>query len=90
MTTATVHADLHRWRRLARRRWRRAAWIGGDPPPEGPCWALIAPCGGSLTVTLWPSLEAAEQAKVTIDSTGCCGGCRRWLHRIHELGVDDE
>jgi hypothetical protein len=46
-----------------------AAWVVGEGE-----WALIAWCR-TPTVTLWDTLEEAEQSRAWIDRYGCGGGC---------------
>jgi hypothetical protein len=52
-----------------------AAWIDGEGE-----FAVFAYCR-ALTVTRWPTLEEAVEAKRAIDGGGCGGGCVR-LHFI--------
>jgi len=66
------------YRTLARCMWRRAAWVSG----EG-AFALVARCG-VITVSLWPTLAAAEESKRLIDATACGGRCTR-QHEIIKL-----
>lgn len=71
------------YKTLAKRRWgKKAVWVTGNGP-----YALLAPCG-VLTVTLWSTLEGAEEAKQQIDLTGCGGRCLRFGHRIVNLETD--
>ena len=71
MARSSGSGTTSRWQRFARRVWgRRAEWIEGDGP-----FALNAPCGGQLTVSLWPDLASAEKAKAQLDRGGCCHSC---------------
>jgi hypothetical protein len=81
--TGTRHRS---WRRVAGCRWRRACWIVGNPPAEGPCFALLAWCR-VLTVTLWETWAEAEAALADIDRGRCGGQCHR-DHEIVVLGVE--
>jgi hypothetical protein len=81
------------WIAAAKCRWRKGLiWVSGDPPPGGPCYALVSFCRvghrlnyriGATTVTLWPTLAEAQQSKMMIDRTGCGGGCcrRHYIYR---------
>ena len=69
------------WRSKANRRWgKKAEWISGDGQ-----FALLAPCKGIITVTLWGTRDEAEKEKTFIDETGCGGGCTPRLHEIVDL-----
>jgi hypothetical protein len=59
----------------------------GNPPPHGPCFALVSFCHPGATVTLWGSLAEAEASKRFIDQLACGGRCRR-DHVIYRLGED--
>jgi hypothetical protein len=72
------------WRALAKCRYPDAAWVWGDPPAAGPCFALLAHCR-VLTVTLWAAREDAEREKAVIDETACGGRCWR-AHEVVEMG----
>jgi hypothetical protein len=72
------------WYALAECLWPRVAWVQGDPPARRPCFALVSNCSPARTVTLWPSLAAAEQSKAMIDRLAC-GGCCRRDHAIYLL-----
>jgi hypothetical protein len=53
-----------------------AIWVTGKGE-----YAVLAYCGGELTITRWPTLEQAVTAKRTIDGGGCGGGCAK-VHLI--------
>jgi hypothetical protein len=54
----------------AKRKWGKTAeWMTGNGR-----YALLAHCR-VLTITLWPTLEAAQIAKKRIDETACGGMC---------------
>jgi hypothetical protein len=59
---------------------KTAEWITGNGR-----YALLAHCR-VLTVTLWPTMEAAEVCKKRIDETACGGKCVR-DHEILDLEV---
>jgi hypothetical protein len=65
--------------RLAKRLWKRAAWIHGDGPI-----AVIAYCNVT-TVTLHSDPEVARHSVDFIDEHGCGGNCYRH-HRVVDLG----
>jgi hypothetical protein len=66
---------------VAKCRWgRRAEWIDGEGP-----FAVLARCR-VLTITLWPTLQEAKDAKAEIDDTGCGGMCSN-RHEIVNLGA---
>ncbi len=72
------------WYRAASCRYRRGLlWVAGDPPADGPCFALVSNCGHAgyrgpcRTVTLWPTLAEAERSKALIDRLACGGCCTR-------------
>ncbi len=58
------------YRTMAQCIWPRAVWIIGNGE-----FASVAWCR-ALTIQLHHTLEAAEEAKAAIDSTGCGGACR--------------
>lgn len=58
------------YRTTAKCLWPRAIWIHGEGP-----YALLAWCG-VLTVTLWRTLEEAQNSKKVIDATDCGHACR--------------
>lgn len=66
------------YRTASKCEWPRAHWWSGEGP-----FVTLAYCRG-LTVELHPTLEAAEEAKAIIDSSGCGGACQR-RHRIVKL-----
>lgn len=71
------------WATLARCRWPRAAWIAGEGP-----FAVTALCR-PLTVTLHPTVEAAEAELAFIAEHGCghtCTGAHE-LIRLDEMGT---
>jgi hypothetical protein len=85
-----------RWYAVASCRFKPGLlWVGGDPDPAGPCFALVSFCRHpypprpATTVTLWATRAEAEKARVSIDRTGCGGSCTR-RHRIYELGQDGD
>jgi hypothetical protein len=61
--------------KLARSKWPKAEWIQGSGR-----FASVAYCKVT-TVILYPTREAAEEAKAIIDATGCSGSC----HGAHEV-----
>jgi hypothetical protein len=70
------------WHNLARCRFRRGlAWVSGNPPPWGPCFATVTRCthhhyrGAQVSVMLWPTEARAEEALALVNATGCGGGC---------------
>ena len=69
------HRTVHT---LARCTWPRAHWIAG-----GGQFASVAYCRGT-TVMLWPTAEAAHEARRDIDAYGCGGACVR-RHDVIEL-----
>jgi len=72
-----MSTDVRSWKQRAARRWRHAAWIDSDGQ-----FALLAPCSGRLTVTLWPTPEDAEAARLRLNSTLCGAGCFPAFHHI--------
>jgi hypothetical protein len=65
----------------AKKKWgRKSAWIHGNGR-----YALLAHCR-ELTVTLWPKLEDAQEAKSGIDSMACGGRCIK-NHEIIDLDL---
>lgn len=66
------------WLARARRAWPRSVWIDGDGPH-----ALLAPCRGALSVTLWPTREEAERQRARLYQ--CGGRCLPGLHRVADL-----
>lgn len=59
-----------------------AEWTDGEGR-----YALLAHCGGSLTITLWTGLDDAKREKRELDDTGCGGGCSK-CHEILDLETD--
>lgn len=70
--------DPFKWQKKAEKRWPNAEWITGEGK-----FAVLAHCR-RLTVTLWPNIEKAEEAKQRIDETACGGHCTR-DHEIVDL-----
>ena len=65
----------------AHAKWGKdALWIHGEGP-----FALLAPCGQGLTISLWPSLTDALIARTDIDIAGCGGACDPIFHEIWEF-----
>jgi len=65
----------------AKRKWGKTAeWITGNGR-----YALLAHCR-VLTVTLWPTMDAADKSKHQIDKYACGGECNR-NHEILDLEV---
>ena len=79
---------VHRRDRAFGRRSLGILWDRTTDYPQAPplgknlteYWAVVANCR-AVTISLWESREAAEEAKRRIDQFGCGGGC----HRAHEL-----
>jgi hypothetical protein len=68
------------YRRLAQSRWGdKAIWIDGDGR-----YALLAYCR-VLSISLWKTLEAAQNGKQEIDRLGCVDRCEN-RHEIVDLG----
>ncbi len=82
------------WYRLAHCRFRRhLAWVEGDPPADGPCWAVVSYCGRGhygcdhVTVSLWATQGEAKESKRLVDEMGCGGACSR-RHPIYNLAAE--
>src|SRR5262245_38165787 len=60
-----------------------AVWTQGKGP-----FAVMAYCGGDLTITRWPTLREAVIAKSAIDGGGCGGRCCK-VHVIVEFDPDN-
>jgi hypothetical protein len=76
------HCGSHHrtWRAYAKHHLTCAMWISGDGPH-----AVVSGFPGALTVTLWPTLDQAEQARYHIDTgAGRGAGCMR-IHHIVQL-----
>ncbi len=71
------------WYAVASCRWKGALWITGRPTSTRDAYAVVSHCRGLVTVTLWKTLEQAQEAKAMIDACAC-GGC---CCRHHELVV---
>ena len=67
------------YRTIARRRFN-PEWIQGQGR-----FALVAPCGSAVTVTLHDTQEQAQEAKGAIDGHGCGGNCWPSRHFIKDL-----
>lgn len=72
-------AGVAYWKRLARRRWGKALWIGGAGP-----YAVVSHCAPGVTVTLWRTPGEAEAALRRIDWSSCGSRCRK-AHRLVSL-----
>jgi hypothetical protein len=59
------------YRTMASCVWPWAHWVIGDGP-----YASVSRCRGT-TIALWPTPDAAEEAKRTIDALACGGACSR-------------
>jgi hypothetical protein len=51
-------------------------------------FAVLAFCGGELTITRWDTLDAAVKAKRAIDGCGCGGQCAK-VHVIVTVDADN-
>jgi hypothetical protein len=66
------------YKAIVKRRFKKIEWITGNGP-----FALLAHCR-VLTITLWPTMELAEETKKRIDEMCCGGKCIR-DHEIIDL-----
>ena len=77
------------WHALAGCRWPRACWIAGNPPADGPGYAVVSYCHPGCTVTLHATRESAEVSKGAIDRLACGGRCFR-QHALLALADEKE
>jgi hypothetical protein len=56
------------YRAAAKRRWPTVEWIKGDGP-----WAFVTPCDPGITISLWPTRDAAMEKMKTLGY--CCSEC---------------
>ena len=78
------HRSAVAWAKCA---YPHAAWIAG---PADARYAVLAPCGAGLTITLHRERAAADAALDWIDSYGCGGGCTPRYHRLIALNLNGE
>jgi hypothetical protein len=55
------------WNTVVACRWPGLDWVIGRVPPDAPCHAVLADCRRGRTVTLWETLEKAEQTRRFLD-----------------------
>ena len=66
---------------LAAHRWTHARITGRGP------YAVLAPCHGIATVSLWPTRETANR-RLDFLAGGCGGHCLPGLHEVVCLDVE--
>ncbi len=64
----------------AKGRYNKWIEIEGDGP-----YAVVAPCGDEVTVSLHATDEAANVVKMHIDETACGGRCDKTQHVLVDL-----